>query len=795
MEIIEDISEANRCIRELAALSLLPSIWSGGQSDQIRDNLADGLQSSLRAEVVCVHGRNIQGELEKAPAIRLKRLDRSPELLEGLEQTVGKALSRRGDDLTELPLGGLRVRLAVMALGIDAEFGLLAVGSTRDTFPTTSEQILLNVAVNQAIIAFRSAKQLSTLKRSESNLRDFFENATLGLHWVDEKGIIVWANRKELEMLGYAKEEYVGHSIKEFHTDGCVIEDILARLTRGETLHEYEAQLRCKDGSIRTVLIDSSVLFENGKFIHTRCFTRDITERKQAEQAAAEASEQRRLALEAADVGSWDYRFEEGQVTWDPRCRAMWGLSEGSDLSYEHVMERVHQEDRNKTIQAINRALSGEANGRYEVDFRVVWPDGSVRWIASRGQVYFAEVGKRKPTRFVGITRDFTKEKHAQEAIEASEKQLRALADSIPQLAWMANADGYRIWFNKRWTEYTGKTLAESQGWGWQSVHDPGMLPKILDAWNASIESGKPFQMEFPLRAADGSFRWFLTQVNPVRDSEHRVIRWFGTNTDVHEVKRAQDALKEAQAELQRHAERLEEEVSQRTAELRETIQELEAFSYSISHDMRAPLRAMQGYSDALLDEYTGKLGATGVEYLKRIRRSASRMDLLIQDVLAYSRVAKGAIELKEVNVEAVIRDVIQNYPALQPDKADISVIPPIPSVLGHEAYLTQIVSNLLSNAVKFVEPGKKPCVVVRSRAERDMVRIEFEDDGIGIAPKHQKQIFQIFGRVYSEKKYEGTGIGLAIVKKAAERMGGSLGVQSEAGKGSTFFVLLKQAP
>jgi PAS domain S-box-containing protein len=390
--------------------------------------------------------------------------------------------------------------------------------------------------------------------------------------------------------------------------------------------------------------------------------------------------------------------------------------------------------------------------------------------------------------------RDFTKEKEAQEAIEASEKQLRALADSIPQLAWMANADGYRIWFNKRWFEYTGKTLEESQGWGWQSVHDPKTLPSLLGAWTSSIEMGRPFQMEFPLRAADGSFRWFLTQVNPVRDSENRVIRWFGTNTDVDEVKRAQDALKDVQAELQRHAVRLEEEVAQRTAELRETIQELEAFSYSISHDMRAPLRAMQGYSDALLDEYTGKLGLTGVEYLKRIRRSASRMDLLIQDVLAYSRVAKGAIELKQVDVEAVIRDVIQNYPALQPDKANISVLPPIPPILGHEAYLTQIVSNLLTNAVKFVEPGKKPGVLVRSRAEGDLVRIEFKDDGIGIAAKHQKQIFQIFGRVYSEKKYEGTGIGLAIAKKAAERMGGALGVESEAGRGSTFFVLLKPA-
>jgi signal transduction histidine kinase len=202
----------------------------------------------------------------------------------------------------------------------------------------------------------------------------------------------------------------------------------------------------------------------------------------------------------------------------------------------------------------------------------------------------------------------------------------------------------------------------------------------------------------------------------------------------------------------------------------------------------------MQGYADALLEDYSAKLDETGEDYLKRIRRAASRMDLLIQDVLAYSRVAKGDIQLREVNVETVVKDVIQNYPALQSDRALITVVSPIPTVIGHEAYLTQIVSNLLSNAVKFVEPGKKPAVDIRAEIEGEMARIIFADNGIGIAQEHHIQIFQIFGRVYSDKKFEGTGIGLAIAKKAAERMGGSIGVRSELGQGSEFYVLLKRA-
>ena len=282
--------------------------------------------------------------------------------------------------------------------------------------------------------------------------------------------------------------------------------------------------------------------------------------------------------------------------------------------------------------------------------------------------------------------------------------------------------------------------------------------------------------------------------VSPIYDAEGKIVGVSKILRDITERKRTEEALRQAQGELKRHAERLEEQVAERTARLRETIQELEAFSYSVSHDMRSPLRAMQGYADALLEEYAGKFDATGEDYLKRIRRAASRMDLLIQDVLAYSRVAKGDIVLQEVNVENVVRDVIQNYPTLHAESTVISIKGPIPLVMGHEAYLTQIVSNLLSNAVKFVEKAKRPEVKISAESEEEMVRIDFTDNGIGIAPEHQKQIFQIFGRVYSEKKFEGTGIGLAIAKKAAERMGGSVGVESQLGRGSRFYVRLRRA-
>jgi PAS domain S-box-containing protein len=256
----------------------------------------------------------------------------------------------------------------------------------------------------------------------------------------------------------------------------------------------------------------------------------------------------------------------------------------------------------------------------------------------------------------------------------------------------------------------------------------------------------------------------------------------------------AEEALVRAQTELQRHAVILEQTVEERTAQLREKIGELEAFSYSVSHDMRSPLRAMQGYSVALLNEHKQNLNPEGQHYLERIHKAATRMDLLIQEVLTYSRIAKEHLTLTPVDLEKLISEIRQAYPILQGPTVTLTIQGPLPEVLGQEALLTQILSNLLGNAVKFLKPGNNPSVVIRAEAAGTGVKVWVEDNGIGIDPAHFKRIFDIFGRVYGDKKFEGTGIGLAIAKKAAERMGGDIGVESQLGQGSRFWFTLKKA-
>ncbi len=184
-----------------------------------------------------------------------------------------------------------------------------------------------------------------------------------------------------------------------------------------------------------------------------------------------------------------------------------------------------------------------------------------------------------------------------------------------------------------------------------------------------------------------------------------------------------------------------------------------------------------------------------GQHYLERIHKAATRMDILIQEVLAYSRVANAELTLRPLDLEKLIADVVQLYPAFQPPRAAITIQCPLPHVTGHEALLTQVISNLLSNAVKFINPGTTPAIVITAEPAADFVRISFADNGIGIDPAHFHRIFEIFGRVYGDKKFEGTGIGLAIVKKAVARMGGTVGVESQLGGGSRFWFTLGKAP
>jgi PAS domain S-box-containing protein len=389
----------------------------------------------------------------------------------------------------------------------------------------------------QAEGAFANQKKVEAqLRRYADELATFVETAAIGLHWAGQDGIIQWANDAEMQMLGYSRSEYIGRHVSDFHVDMEWAFEMIDKLNGGETLHEYPAQLRCKDGSVKDVLIDCNVLFEDGRFVHTQSFTRDITKQIAAERA-----------------------------------------------------------------------------------------------------------------------------------------------------------------------------------------------------------------------------------------------------------------LREAKIKLEEYANELEKRVAERTASLKQVMTQMEEFSYSVSHDLRAPIRSIHGFTRILIDEFGPALNSEARGFLDRILRASERMDRMTLDLLALSKVACSEASLQTVNPEETINEIILGYAPIQESKAEIEIAP-LHQVHAFEPLLHQALSNILGNAVKFVPPGTIPHVRISSEKRDSSVRLWIEDNGIGINPQYFHRIFGMFERLHPEGQYEGAGIGLSIARKAIERMGGTVGVESDGKHGSRFWVELRAA-
>jgi signal transduction histidine kinase len=281
--------------------------------------------------------------------------------------------------------------------------------------------------------------------------------------------------------------------------------------------------------------------------------------------------------------------------------------------------------------------------------------------------------------------------------------------------------------------------------------------------------------------------------VSPIRNDAGQIIGASKIARDVTERKRVERELVEAQLLLRSHASEMERRVDERTRELQKSVGELEAFSYSLTHDLRAPLRAVQSYLQIFLEDDAAKLEPEAVKLIESAIAAAQRMDGMVLDLLAFTRLSHEAMPVEPIDVEKLLAVICQDRPDFRPPKAELIIQSPLPQVMGNKASLIQCLTNLLDNAVKFLASGVKPKVRIYAQDEGEMVRLVVEDNGIGIKTTEQNALFRMFHRLHG-KEFPGTGIGLAIVRKAAERMGGSAGFDSQPGRGSRFWVQLLKA-
>lgn len=385
----------------------------------------------------------------------------------------------------------------------------------------------------------------------------------------------------------------------------------------------------------------------------------------------------------------------------------------------------------------------------------------------------------------------FIERKRAEEA----QAKLAAIVESSGDAIISQTPTGIITSWNKGAERIFGYTANEVIGKGIEILIPPdqhGLEQKIL----GRVQNGEVIDHYQTRRLRkDGTTLDASLSISPVRDAAGQIIGASKIARDISEQKKTERALAQAEASLRQHAEDLERRVQERTARLQETVQSLDGFCYSIAHDLRAPLRALGGFSNELFKDYNDKLDDAGKDYLRRIRAAATRMDQLIMDLLRFGRLNTADLPAQIVKLEDIVRTAVASLEEeIKTKQAQINVNAPLLPVRANSVMVEQAVGNLIANALKFVPRDIQPRVDIWTEQRDGMVRLSIRDNGIGIKPEHVKKLFQPFVRLVNGSDYPGTGIGLAIVRKGVEKMGGQVGLDSKPKEGSCFWVELPKA-
>jgi PAS domain S-box-containing protein len=416
---------------------------------------------------------------------------------------------------------------------------------------------------------------------------------------------------------------------------------------------------------------------------------------------------------------------------------------------------------------------------------------------------------------FQSARRELEERRRVEIALRESEERFRAIANSIDQLIWATQADGYHDYYNQRWYEYTGVPEGTTDGEAWNGMFHPDDQEHAWSVWRHCLATGEPYHIEYRLRHRSGEYRWVLGRAQPVRDEDGRIKRWFGTCTDIHDFKQAQDALRASRERALRTEEetrRLASILAERVKELDAANEEIQRFAYIVSHDLRAPLVNVMGFTSELegaqaeierfyrnvqqadpnliAPDAKAAIEADLPEAIGFIRSSTVKMDKLILAILKLSREGRRVLAPEPIDMVQLLETQRGSVAHQLHERGAELLIEPVPDLTSDRLAIEQIFGNLIDNAVKYLHSSRAGRIVVRGRNLADNVLYEVEDNGRGIDPKDFERIFDLFRRSGAQDQ-QGEGIGLAHVRALVRRLGGTISVSSRVGEGSTFTVIL----
>ena len=384
----------------------------------------------------------------------------------------------------------------------------------------------------------------------------------------------------------------------------------------------------------------------------------------------------------------------------------------------------------------------------------------------------------------VSFILDLTERKQAIEALQESEERFRHMADTAPVLIWMSGPDKLCNYFNKGWLDFTGRTMEQELGNGWvQGVH-PGDLQHCLDTYMKAFDARQDFKMEYRLRHFDGEYRWIFDIGVPRFTPDGSFLGYIGSCMDISD-------RKQAEAEIQLLNESLEQRVKERTAQLEAANKELESFSYSVSHDLRAPFRHISGFVDLLQKQASANLDDTSRRYLKLIAESAKNAGKLVDDLLAFSRMGRTEMRYTIINLELLVREVRRDIEMETNGRVINWQIQELPQVSGDPSMLRLVLGNLIANAVKYTQKRAEAEIEIGSTSDESEFVFFVRDNGVGFDMRYVHKLFGVFQRLHSVEQFEGTGIGLANVRRIIHRHGGRTWAEGVVDSGATFYFSL----
>jgi PAS domain S-box-containing protein len=636
------------------------------------------------------------------------------------------------------------------------------------------------------------SRQAAQLRRTEELFRATFEQAAVGIAHVGLDGRWLRVNRRLAAIVGYEKDELLALTFQDITHPHDLDADLanLRALLAGE-IDNYEMEKRYirKDGSAVWVNLSASLVRDpDGAPEYFISVVEDIDRRKVSEAAQAHLA-----AIVASSMDAIVGKSLDGTVTsWNPAAEALFGYAE-AEIVGRSINLVIPPDRQDEEVEILGKIRCGERVAHYETVRQR--RDGSrfdvaltVSPIRDRGG---AIIGASK------IVRDISGTKRTAAVLREREAQFRAMADNISQLAWMADATGWIYWYNKRWFDYTGTTLEEMQGWGWRKVHHPEHVERVVARIRRCFETGEPWEDTFPLRGKDGAYRWFLSRAQPIRDEAGRVVRWFGTNTDVTEQRATEAALREINETLEQRVATalIEREAAQQQLAHAQKMEAVGQLTGGVAHDFNNLLTAISGNLELIC--HAAGSSAERVRHLAAAAvRATERGARLTASLLAFARKQRLETQTAEANLLLAEFAPLVRRAVGESVEVEFDLDPALAACEVDAGQLEAAVLNLALNARDAMPAGGRLTITTQNAglgladlagnveaAPGRFVAITVQDTGHGMEPGILERVFEPF---FTTKEVgKGTGLGLSQVYGFVRQLGGHVAIDSTPGRGT----------